>query len=913
MPIPPKIRVPGRSIPRGYIVGRTANGTGDQQLIDNTALGQALVAAGVVSPPAGSGVGMPTIANNRILANVSGAAATPVETALTQPAAGLTITGGSSAFTFALGNDLAALEGLGSTGFAARTATDTWAQRSLAAPAAGFTITNPAGVAGNPTFVLADDLAALEAMGGTGLVARTAANTYAQRTFTPPAAGISVTNGDGVAGDPTLVLANDLAAVEGLAGTGVAVRTGASTWTNRTITGTANRLTVTNGDGVAGDPALDLSTSYVGQATITTLGTIGTGTWQGTKIGLAYGGTNADLSATGGASQVVKQASVGAALTVGQLGASDLSGGIATANGILKGDGAGAVTAATFEADFGLPTPHVDLDFTTGIYWDAPNNPANPILCTRASTGYIDTAAGVWSSVAANTLRRSDKGTLIEEARTNSLRNNSTTGAVAGSPGTLPTNWSLSTPTGLTRTIALGTTNGIEYIEINWVGTAGITAQFVVNMETTATIAALNGDVWTVGFWWSNAVATGIGVINGSLVVQDSGGATLTSLGPITGLNGAAWGRLSGTSTITDPTAAFIRPRIATATVTSGTVVNFTLRIGWPQLEIGTGITSPIRTTSAAVTRAADVVSVNLPATFGASYTLRGKGTPNLAAGSTADQYLVTVSDGTSSNRWGVLRLATTGIPNWILNSTKTGIGAVAWAQSTSKRVAATNAVSSQAGSFDGAAVTTGSSATSPTGLTVVSIGNDGAGAGQFNGYVERILIWPGVRLGNQAVTSTTAATITGQGYASSLNYGTTINDNAAAGHLGEFQSSVVLVGSAIALTTATPANVTSLSLTAGDWDVDGEVWYSQGGTTVATQSNAAIHTTSATLPTVPAVGTALNRHSGTEATGIGAILSVGLVRISIADTTTVYLVAQSTFTISINAAYGKLRARRVR
>lgn len=49
---------------------------------------------------------------------------------------------------------------------------------------------------------------------------------------------------------------------------------------------------------------------------LTTLGTINTGVWQGTKINLSYGGTNADLSATGGTSQFLKQVSTGANITV---------------------------------------------------------------------------------------------------------------------------------------------------------------------------------------------------------------------------------------------------------------------------------------------------------------------------------------------------------------------------------------------------------------------------------------------------------------------------------------------------------------------------------------------------------------------------------------------------------------------
>lgn len=183
---------------------------------------------------------------------------------LQAPAAGLSITnpaGTAGDPTFALTNDLAALEALGTSGFSARTGADTWAIRSLTAPAAGLTITNPAGTAGNPTFALANDLAALEGLGSTGLAARTAADTWAQRTLTAPAAGITITNPAGVAGNPTFALADDLAAVEGLASTGFAVRTAANTWAQRLIAGTTDEIGVSQSDGVAGNPTIFLSAS----------------------------------------------------------------------------------------------------------------------------------------------------------------------------------------------------------------------------------------------------------------------------------------------------------------------------------------------------------------------------------------------------------------------------------------------------------------------------------------------------------------------------------------------------------------------------------------------------------------------------------------------------------------------------
>lgn len=74
------------------------------------------------------------------------------------------------------------------------------------------------------------DLTAFAGLATTGLVARTGAGTVATRSIAAPAAGITVSNGDGVAGNPTLALANDLGALEALATTGYARRSGADTW-----------------------------------------------------------------------------------------------------------------------------------------------------------------------------------------------------------------------------------------------------------------------------------------------------------------------------------------------------------------------------------------------------------------------------------------------------------------------------------------------------------------------------------------------------------------------------------------------------------------------------------------------------------------------------------------------------------
>ncbi len=104
-------------------------------------------------------------------------------------------------------------------------------------------------------------LTALAAMDSpSGIVVQTSATSFEKRTLAAPAAGITITNADGVAGAPTFALANDLAALEALSTTGYVVRTGDGTATTRTINGTAGNISVTNGDGVASNTDINLVT-----------------------------------------------------------------------------------------------------------------------------------------------------------------------------------------------------------------------------------------------------------------------------------------------------------------------------------------------------------------------------------------------------------------------------------------------------------------------------------------------------------------------------------------------------------------------------------------------------------------------------------------------------------------------------
>jgi hypothetical protein len=135
----------------------------------------------------------------------------------------------------------------------------------------------------------------------------------------------------------------------------------------------------------------------------------------------------------------------------------------------------------------------------------------------------------------------------------------------------------------------------------------------------------------------------------------------------------------------------------------------------------------------------------------------------------------------------------------------------------------------------------------------------------------------------------------------------------AAAGNVGQIISSTVAIGSALSLTTDTPLNVTSISLTAGDWDVYGQIVFIVNGATTIASYSAAINTTSATLPIGSTINACISQISTTFTTGQGLITNPGACNINVNSTTTVYLVAQLTFAVNTAAAYGAIWARRRR
>jgi len=177
-----------------------------------------------------------------------------------------------------------------------------------------------------------------------GLASYDGAGTFAGRTIQQPAAGITVADGDGVSGDPTLALADDLAAVEGLSGSGVITRTGASAWTANSI---ADRSVVV---GDAGNTVQGIGPLADGELVIGATGA-------DPAAAAITGGTG--LTVTNGTNSITIDLDTPVSVANGGTGATTL-----TDHGILLGSGTGAVTALAEATNGQIPIGATGADPT---------------------------------------------------------------------------------------------------------------------------------------------------------------------------------------------------------------------------------------------------------------------------------------------------------------------------------------------------------------------------------------------------------------------------------------------------------------------------------------------------------------------------------------------------------------------
>ncbi|NBX86087.1 MAG: hypothetical protein EBQ80_02440 [Proteobacteria bacterium] len=421
--------------------------------------------------------------------------------------------------------------------------------------------------------------------------------------------------------------------------------------------------------------------------------------------------------------------------------------------------------------------PMGEVVFTGSGRWQANfaslSLPAGMGVSRASAAGCFD-STGNWVVAASNGPRfdydpatLAFRGLLVEESRTNSLRNNTMAGAavgVVGSGGALPTNWGFSggSTAGLVATVeGFGQESGIDYLDVRLNGTTNATV-CVLFYESSTGIAATASQTW-VG-------SQMVKLVGGSLANVPSLGMQLAVIGG------------SGTANATrTPTNAALRTQRAEVSVTTGAgttnirlglllnltnaaAVDVTLRIGLPQLELGAFATSMIKTNGTVAVRAADVYQAGL----NGMYWLREQQGTVLAdfatiSGNTAARCVFCISDATINNRLQVFIGSGFNNPRIVAGGVAANPGAVAYTDGTASKLALAYRVGSGQGMLaeDGALAT----ASSPTSLAPKSVYTDGlrvggqpqsiGAGGWLNGWVKSLSYVPD-RLSNadlQALT----------------------------------------------------------------------------------------------------------------------------------------------------------------
>lgn len=147
---------------------------------------------------------------------------------------------------------LAAWAAFNSNGILVQTAADTFVARSLAAGSSKVSISNPAGAAGNPTIDIVEANITISNLGGT--LAHSSLSGIGTNTHTQIDTHIAASNPH----SGSQPLDADLTAIAALTGNGIPAQTAAGTWALRTITAGSSKISISNGGGVAGNPTIDV-------------------------------------------------------------------------------------------------------------------------------------------------------------------------------------------------------------------------------------------------------------------------------------------------------------------------------------------------------------------------------------------------------------------------------------------------------------------------------------------------------------------------------------------------------------------------------------------------------------------------------------------------------------------------------
>jgi len=141
---------------------------------------------------------------------------------------------------------------------------------------------------------------------------------------------------------------------------------------------------------------------------------------------------------------------------------------------------------------------------------------------------------------------------------------------------------------------------------------------------------------------------------------------------------------------------------------------------------------------------------------------------------------------------------------------------------------------------------------------------------------------------------------------------GTNTNDSAAAGYIGEYIESVVTSATNLP-TSGQLGDLTSISLSAGDWDIGVNIGFSLNTGTGMTRISGGIGTASGNSTTGIVSGSNFHDSTAMPTAAANSFVSVAPYRVSISSSTTYYLKFRGNYTGGNPQGVGRISARRVR
>jgi hypothetical protein len=203
------------------------------------------------------------------------------------------------------------------------------------------------------------------------------------RTITASGGGVSVTNGNGVSGNPTIALSGLPAALASVGGTGLLNVIGGTTIGGVSILGTTDQISVTNGNGSTGSPTIALASNAVlpgtggmtipkGTSAQQPVGASGqfrfntdtqtfdgyaSGSWR--QFSLAGGVTSFSAGTTGFTPSTPTS---GGIILGGTLNVANGGTGVGTLTGYVYGNGTGVMTASTTIPNAGLANSAITIN-----------------------------------------------------------------------------------------------------------------------------------------------------------------------------------------------------------------------------------------------------------------------------------------------------------------------------------------------------------------------------------------------------------------------------------------------------------------------------------------------------------------------------------------------------------------------